>query len=158
MATYCIDSCSLMKSMRDRYPIDSFPGLWEQLGSAFESKMLVSSKLVLDEIKKGDDDLVKWVKPYEKYFVEVDSAQLTEVGTILNKHKGLVDPKATRESADPYLVALAKINEYVLVTEEERMTLQPNSKKTKLPNVCETENIRCIRIVDMIKELGWKFK
>lgn len=157
-AIYCIDSCSLMKSMRDRYPIGSFPGLWDQLGSAFQSGALVSSKAVLDEIKRGDDDLVKWVKPYEKYFIAINATQLIEAKTIINKHTGLVDAKATRESADPYLVALSKTNGYILVTEEDRMMLQPNSRKTKLPNVCDAENVRCIRMVDMIKELGWTFK
>lgn len=158
MNKYCIDSCSLMKSMRDRYPISSFPGLWDHLGEAFESGQIVSSKVVLDEIKRGEDELVKWIKPYEKYFLPVDGSQITEVKNIINNHKGLVDTKATRESADPYLVALAKTTNRILVTEEEKMMIQPNSKKTKLPNVCETEGIKCIRIVDMIKEIGWKFK
>ncbi len=69
-----------------------------------------------------------------------------------------MDSKATRDSADPYLVALAKVRSFVVVTEEEKMALQPNSKKTKIPNVCDSEKVRCIRMIDMILELGWSFK
>ena len=158
MTIYCIDSCSLMKSMRDRYPIKGFPGLWDNLGNTFKNGTLVSSRMVFDEIKKGDDDLVKWIKPHEKSFLAVDDQQLIEVAKIMNTYKGLVDSKATRDSADPYLIALAKVKNLVVVTEEEKMNLQPNSKKTKIPNVCESEGVRCIRIIDMILELGWSFK
>ena len=44
-----------------------------------------------------------------------------------------------------------------VVTKEEKVTAL-NSKKIKIPNVCEKMNLSCISDFQMIEELGIKFK
>ena len=155
---FCIDSSSLIISMRDIYPIESFPGLWSQLGKAFKSGEVISSIIVYEEIEKGEDKLVSWVKEYKEYFVKPNKQQLLKAEQLVNKYEGFVDPQATRESADPYLVALAEEKDLTLVTEENFVYRQLNTRTIKIPNVCEEEKIRCIKIVQMIRNFGWKFR
>ncbi len=54
--------------------------------------------------------------------------QLKLVEHIVNSHIALVDLTATKESADPYPIALAKDTQGTVVTEENYLYKQPNTK------------------------------
>jgi len=151
---YCIDSCSLIGPMNETYPIDVFPGLWENMSSAFAKKIIISSEIVLAELEFQEDEVFKWAKARKEHFLKVDEAVGILSSEISNKYKGLIDPMATRDQADPFLIALAKIKKAKVVTEE---TWSNNIRKAKIPNACKGEGIDCVNFIQMVKELGWKF-
>ena len=72
-------------------------------------------------------------------------------------HKLLADNTKNRSLADPWVIAHAMSEEAVVVTKEEKITAS-NSKKIKIPNVCENMEIPCINDFEMIKEMGLIFK
>ena len=57
--------------------------------------------------------------------------------------------------ADPWLIAYAKKYDFVLVSEE---TSEPHRKnKVKIPDVCNSFNVKCINMIKMFRELGETF-
>ena len=57
-----------------------------------------------------------------------------------------------RPVADPFVIASAGVSDGTVVTEE---TYRPNA--SRIPNVCEHFDIRCINVQQFIADLGWTF-
>lgn len=64
---------------------------------------------VLREIEKKDDDLLKWVKKHRKIFREQEIEQIQRAQEILSHFPKLIDPAKEIPDADPFVVALAII-------------------------------------------------
>ena len=62
--------------------------------------------MVVDELDKGTDGLVKWVKALEGFVCDHDASELTVVTQISTDHPDWV--QNTKNEADPWLVAHAK--------------------------------------------------
>ena len=60
--------------------------------------------------------------------------------------------EAFLQGADIALIAVAKAKECTIVTEEEKITKQANTKRVKIPNVCEAMGVPCrIHIFGVLK-------
>jgi Domain of unknown function (DUF4411) len=152
---YSIDTSSLINGFRINYPYLNFPRLWnEHLPSLVASGELRATEEVFIELKRQDDELIQWIEDYsEELFVEVDEAIQYEVRDILRSHTGLVHAGRGRSGADPFVIALAKLNVCAVVSEEGR----GSAKNPKMPDVCEDLGVPCIRLVDLISEQGWVY-
>jgi Domain of unknown function (DUF4411) len=152
---YSIDTSSLINGFRDNYPYLNFPRLWnEDLPTLVASGDLRASEEVLFELRRQDDELIQWITDYgDELFVEVDEVIQHEVRAILRSHTALVHAGRGRSGADPFVVALAKINVCTVVTEEGR----GSARHPKIPDVCEALGVPCIRLVDLIGEQGWVY-
>ncbi len=159
MATiYCVDACSLIWAMRSAYPIEHFPGLWGKMSEASKKGILISTELVFDELntQEGKEDgILTWASEHKDMFIKMDDATAIAVAEVIKKYPLLVDTLTDRNQADPYLIALAKVKNAIVVSEEGSAHNSP--KKMKIPDVCSKEGIRCIKLLPMLKEFGWKF-
>ena len=54
--------------------------------------------------------------------------------------------------ADPFIIAKAKINNAILVTQE-----QYKDNATKIPNICKYFNIECFDLEGFLKNENWEF-
>lgn len=160
---YVIDTSSLIRIKPEDYPHDIFVTLWSNMENLVKSRRLMSSKLVLEELKKKNDDIYKWAKRNEEMFKEITTLEQTElVKQILKKFPSLIDPDGQVE-ADPFVITLALQKESqqtldsfnkekIVVTEE---ILQGN--KIKIPFVCQHFGIECINIFDLFRREGWQW-
>lgn len=150
---YIIDASSLITPMNLRYPPAVFKTLWDKMSDSLADGTIISSEVVLVELEKGSDDLVKWAKKYKNAFQPVTSEEAEEMAKILTKYPKLVDATLGAESADPYLIAKAKMGGdfFTLVSEESK------TKPNKIPYVCKLEGVKCIDFITMLKELTWEF-
>jgi hypothetical protein len=84
--------------------------------------------------------------------VDLDEAVQLEVKEILAKHPKLVMEKKQRYAADPFVIALAKLNGLVVVTDEKPTgTLnRPN-----IPDVCDAYGVIWIPLLQLIKRENW---
>lgn len=146
MNSYVIDSCSLIK-LGQFFP-SRFPSLWKHIETLAISGRLISVKECRKEIDSyGDNDFIKaWAKDHSSIFTPASPQETQFVSTIFSvKHFGtLISEKAILQGktvADPFLIASAKINEYILVTEE---LYKDNA--AKIPNVCKHFGIKCITL------------
>lgn len=148
MAKYVFDS-NIFMNLQRRQPIDIYPSLWNKLGELMTSGIIISSQEVYDEIAVGGDELEKWAKSRKEYFLSSDVAIQSEVRAILQSHRGLVEGGKKKNSADPFVIALAKERQCTLVTEETRTR---NKDTPKIPDVCDEYAIKCIDFVTFSRE------
>lgn len=153
MVKYVFDS-NIFINLQRRQPIDIFPSLWNKIGDLMSDGTIISSQEVYDEIMIGGDDLEKWAKARKVYFLPSDVSVQHEVRTILSTHRGLVEGGSKKNSADPFVVALAKQQQCKVVTEEVRTR---NVKAPKIPDVCDAYQIKCVDFVGFAREEKFAF-
>jgi hypothetical protein len=151
MTIYCIDTSSLISAWSERYPIKNFPGFWKQFDGLIEDGRLVSPEEVRLEIIKKSEGLDVWVKQHRDMFIALDEDLQLTVRDILTEFRLLTKNLPGRNSADPFVIALAKMKNYTVVTEEGLGSVN----RPRIPFVCEHYKIKCINILGLIKAENW---
>jgi Domain of unknown function (DUF4411) len=144
---YVIDTCSLI-AMTETYPIDVFPGVWSKVEDLVDRNILISVEDVLVELSSKDDDIHKWAKSRGGIFRELDGDIQYSAIEILTSHPNLLDLKNKKSSADPFLIAVARANGGIVVTEE---VYSGGPDRPKIPDVCKHYNIDCINLLTMLR-------
>lgn len=151
---YSIDTSSLVEPWNRMYPPDIFPTLWAtHLPAAIKDGVIRASEEVRTELERQDDDLLAWTKGTQELFVAVDADTQEAVSEILRLYPNLVSATTTRSAADPFVIALAQVTGSVVVTEE-RMRSPQNPR---IPDVCGGLGVRCINLLTLIRDQGWRF-
>ena len=151
---YCIDTSSILHAWIEAYPPDNFPPVWAKIDDLIAKGRLLSSEEVLRELKKKHDSAYAWAKGSPAMFIPLDEEIQILVASILEKHKRLVDTRNGRVGADPFVIALAKLKNYTLVTNENPTG---NLRKPNIPDVCTAMNISSINLLQLIQNEGWVF-
>lgn len=148
MASYVFDSNEFINLQR-RQPIDIMPTLWNIIGEQMEKGVIISSREVYDELMIGGDELKDWAKIHKECFLPSTVELQNSVREILSVHRGLVEGGRKKNSADPFVIALAKQKQCKVVTEETR---NGNPNSPKIPDVCDHYKIECIDFVTFARE------
>ena len=150
---YCVDTSSLIAAWQERYPIENFPKLWDRMDELIGEARLVSPIEVFNEIKKRSDELYGWLKDRKDgIFRELDDQVQVEVANVLRRFPRLVADKKLRTSADPFVIALARITGHQLVTEEKPTG---NLNRPNIPDVCAQLSVSTIGILQLIQREKW---
>jgi hypothetical protein len=152
MRLYCIDTSSLIAAWQERYPIENFPAFWIRVDSLIESGNLVAPIDVLYEIKKRSDELHTWLKKRPSMFRELEDNIQIEAAQILPRFPRLVGEKKLRTSADPFVIALARVQGLQLVTEEKQTG---SLSRPNIPDICDQLNMTTIDLLQLIKSEKW---
>lgn len=154
---YSVDSSSLITAWNGRYPIDVFPGLWSRLSNAIRDEQTVKiTEAVYEELKHQRDELFEWIDSHGSYMVvpfDTDIQKL--VIDIQSNYPTLVDIENDRDFADPFVIALAKINGCNVITEEIPTGL--GARRLKIPNVCLGMSIQHSNFLGMVRSEAWTF-
>ena len=153
MAKYVFDS-NIFINLQRRQPIDIFPSLWTKIGELMDNGTIISSQEVFDELMIGGDDLGKWAQARHKSFFLSDIPIQQDVRDILLKFRGLVEGGKKKNSADPFVIALAKQKNCKVVTEE---VPTHNMNSPKIPDVCSAYQIECIDFISFAREEKFTF-
>lgn len=141
--------------MKSAYAPEVFPQFWNKMDEGVSSGLIFSSKMVLEEVSKQDDDVFAWAKARDDMFHKLDQLTLNTAAEITRNFPKLINTSQEKDMADPFLIALAKVKDAVLVTQETPLRNSP--KRMKIPDVCEAMSVQCINILGMVKALGWRF-
>jgi hypothetical protein len=156
---YCLDANVLIQAWQKYYSPKVCPSYWEILDYFGIQDIIFIPEAVYDEIVRTDDDLSKWLKsssiPVRKINEQVTKC-LRDIYLADPSHKFLVDNTKARSLADPWVIAHAISESAIVVTKEEKVTAL-NSKKIKIPNVCDSMKVPWINDFQLINELGLKF-
>jgi len=149
---YCIDTSSLIAAWQERYPIENFPAFWVRLDALIAAGRLIAPREVLEETKKRSDELHAWLKARKAMFRELDDENQIEVSAILAQFPRLVGEKKMRTSADPFVIALARVEGIQLVTDE-----KPTGSLTRphIPDVCNELGMTAIGLLQLIQTEKW---
>jgi hypothetical protein len=151
-AIYCIDTSSLIAAWEERYPIDHFPKFWRFMDGAIQAGRIVAPRAVHDETKKKSEELHAWLNDRNQMFLDLDEPTQRELKAILAKHQRLVAEKKQRFAADPFIIAVAKLQSLTIVTEE-RPT--GNMNRPNIPDVCNDYGLTYINLLRLIRAEGW---
>ncbi len=151
---YSIDTSALIDGWVRYYRPTVFPGLWEKIGSLASGGHLVASRSVYHEIEDREDRLIDWVNDNPAMFVEDDEEVQARVRATLANWPRPVDFRRYVSGADPFVIGLAQLRGFTVVTGE-RPSNNPDAPK--IPDVCSHYDVHCINLMDMIEERGWRF-
>lgn len=156
---YCIDSNVLIQAWQKYYSPKFCSDYWDVLNELGNQKRIFIPEEVHKEITKTDDELSKWLKGSKIPISKIDEKVTNCLKEIYSKnplHKFLVDNIKQRSLADPWVIAHALSEKATVVTQENKETAL-NSKRIKIPNVCENMGVRCINDFQLIEELNIQF-
>jgi hypothetical protein len=80
----------------------------------------------------------------EAILLQPDEAIQKRVDHIVNTYSGLVAQGKEKFAADPFVIATAEVNGYIVVTEE----IGPDSLR-KIPGVCRALNVQCKNLMEL---------
>jgi len=116
-------------------------------------------ELVKEEMDAvGTPQLRAWAKKNPALFVTLDPQVQAEAGNIESKYPDLMDPKNLYQSADAYVIALAKVKGGTVVSQETSAVEKKSAKRTHyLPDVCRDFGIPCINLLGLMRREHWTF-
>jgi hypothetical protein len=144
---YSLDSDAIIQAWID-YPIEFFPKVWESIHLLAISEVVGIAPVIYEELERGGDELFDWVKARKGDFVAENSDELQEAVAYLVNHYNNFGLTTGKNEGDPYVVALAMVEECIVVTNES-MTNDMNGPK--VPDVCREEGIAWAKFVDIIR-------
>ncbi len=151
---YCIDTNFIIQGRKYRFPPEQFPGLWANIEALIAGRRMYASSEVRTELDVVEDELKRWATSQSGLFVPLDQAQTNEVTRIQTDFENLVDYRANKSGADPFVIALAKVHGYTIVTQER---MSGPGERPRIPNVCQHYDIPYVDIIGLMKLEGWRF-
>lgn len=156
---YCLDANVLIQAWQKYYSPKVCPSYWDVLNILGNQSRFFLPEMVYEEIVRAEDDLSQWLKSSNIPIRKIDENVTNCLKSIYSAnpiHKFLVDNTKSRSLADPWVIAHAINERATVVTKEEKVTAI-NSKKIKIPNVCDNMNIEWMNDFQMVVELNIKF-
>ncbi len=151
---YCFDTSAFVDPWRRYYPPDIFPSVWEHIDRCIQGGSILAAHEVRHELEQKDDDLLAYIKKKDGLFVPLDDPQQGYVSNIVNKFPSWVNAESTKNSADPFIIALAKHKRLTVVTYETKAG--PGANKVKIPNVCEHYGVPWVPYLKFLKDSGYR--
>lgn len=149
---YSVDTSALIGAWNRHYPPDIFPQLWRKFEDLIAEGQLVASEEVLFELERKDDAVLGWAKKQQGFFVPTDAPIQIAVRGILSAHRKLIDERKGRSGADPFVIALAKLNNCAVLTDE-KPTNRPD--RPHIPDVCDDLGIPWLDLLRLFREQNW---
>jgi len=150
---FSLDTSGILDAWVRHYPPDVFPSIWVKMDESAKRNDIVVVEEVVQELKRKDDEIFKWVKDRGTMIVPIDGNMQARVAQIMTKYGRLVDTRKNRSGCDPWVIALASAQGLTVVTGEKA---SGNLRKPKIPDVCNDLGIPCIGIVDLFRQQGWR--
>ena len=149
---YCIDTSSFIAAWQERYPAENFPSFWNKIDALIKARRLMAPIDVLQEAKKRSDELHSWLKARKAMFRELDDAVQVEAAQVLSQFPRLVGERKLRTSADPFVIALARVEGWQVVTDEKPTG---SMQRPNIPDVCGQLGMTTYDILQVIKTEKW---
>jgi len=152
---YVIDTSSILDWLKRYYSNDVFPALWDKVHDLIAEERLIAPYEVYKEIQVGGDEITKWASKHEEMFVAPSDSEQSFVGDMISNSK-VTTPKKTKSGlwADPWVVAMAKEKEAIVITGEQARNVFPASR---IPDVCKLYKIRCGTFLELMRLEKWVF-
>ena len=173
---YLIDTSVAIAMWREMYPPENFPTFYVRMRQKFLALNIHFARPVFDEIeytqeKLEGDDLRAWLEKIsdeKEGFIKNSNQRIDERADELNadysieKTVELIADYPSEDDTDKegvdrndlLLIAMAKEYGFTIVTQEKEQSPPPKKKeKYKIPAVCQKEEVRCINLIEFIKEI-----
>ena len=153
---YSFDTNAFMDWQARYYPTDVFKSIVARLAGLVKAGRLQAAAVVHEEIDAvGTPELAGWAKTNAGIFVPTQ-ALLAAALSIQHQFPGLRDPKAEHEEADAYVIALARLRDGIVVTQETPAAEKNRPRRTHfIPDVCRELGVPCISLIGLMRREKW---
>lgn len=159
---WLLDANVFITAKNTYYGFDLVPAFWSWLEVQSAAGAIASTDLVYGELANGDDELARWVRPRRDLIFQLDSsssavaAHVATLGAWAQKagYKQHVI-EDFMDCADPFLVGVATVSGYTVVTQE--TPAGAKRKKIKIPDACARLGAPFENTFDMMRSLGARF-
>jgi Domain of unknown function (DUF4411) len=166
MGRYWLDSDVMMQASNGLYSFSIAKQFWDWLEEQARKKTLCSSVRVYKEIRQYGDDsdsLVRWaasMRRNSEFFCDTDPDIQVTMGKVGDYVVENYDERRAAvgrflNGADPWIIAHAKCDGGIVVTQECRV--DKTAKVPKIPNVCHAVGVGCIDLPQMLSRLKFRF-
>ena len=141
------------------YPLDLFASLQRNIEGLIASRDCAAVQLVREEIDAvGTPGLRAWAASQAGLFLPLSPDVQIEAAAIEASYPELMDPKGLNESADAYVIALAKLKDGVVVSQETSVQEKHRPRRSYfIPDVCRDLGVPCINLLGMMRREKWVF-
>lgn len=167
---FLLDANALINVSREYYSFKVAPAFWEWTKKQIENGNFILLKVVYDELQKGNDELKAWSATLDKDLIfnhKEDALVIAKYGEVIRhlndcgyyKEVAIKD-WAEGSVADPWLIAMASVHGGIIATNEAKKgSLQKAypSSEAKIPNVADYFGVKCMKFIDVLETLKFKF-
>ena len=156
---YSLDTSFFMDWQARYYPLDLFVSLEKKIASLIASGTCAAIELVKEEIDAvGTPGLRAWAAGQAGLFFPLSPEVQIEAAAIEASYPELMDPKGLYESADAYVIALAKLQGGVVVSQETSVQEKHRPRRNYfIPDVCRDLGVPCINLLGLMRREKWVF-
>ena len=151
---YSFDTGAFIEPWVRLYPRDIFEPHWDWIEKLITNGSIRSTEMVKTELSVTEDELYDWAKNQSELFVPVDTKIQHALTEIISAFPQLTDFRRDRSGADPWVVALAMVEDCPVVTYEH----MGKKSAPKIPNVCQHYGIKVYSWIDVLRETNFKGK
>ncbi|MDO8235839.1 DUF4411 family protein [Citrobacter werkmanii] len=157
---YLLDANTYIQAKNQYYGMDICPAYWEWLDLQFQQGIIASVDMIGRELKDGNDELAEWAKARPDHFISNDDLVTQQIFTEVVQAVMAGDYNSGNRDnflakADPWIIAKAKCIGAAVVTHESFVTI--NTKKVKVPNICQQFGVPCLNTFQFLRELNARF-
>jgi hypothetical protein len=153
---YLLDTSFLVNGWRKHYRIDVFPSIWERLDNLMQDSTVFSCYEVFEELKAKDDELHAWAAERRKLFERPKPIVLKEIAKVMQQFPTFAAKGTSLNAADPWVIAHARACGATIVTDENSNPKASPTKPPKIPDVCRSLVIECLKPIDFLSAIGIK--
>jgi hypothetical protein len=153
---YVFDT-NIFITLQNFYP-SRFPTIWNRINKLTDNGELLSLREVWKELEiKAVDFIIEWMEQYRHIFRIPTNEECMVVSQIFQQkqYQGLVRRDSILKGlpvADPFVIALAKVNEGCVVTQE---SLRLGG--ARIPTVCLDLKVECINLEGFLEKENLKY-
>ncbi|MEA1988761.1 MAG: DUF4411 family protein [Pseudomonadota bacterium] len=157
---YLLDANTYIQAKNQYYGMDICPAYWDWLDQQFNLGVIGSVDMIGRELKDGNDELAEWVAARPKHFIANDDDETQTIFTdilqfVMAGDYSVGNRDGFLAKADPWIIAKAKSLGATVVTHE--AFVAPNTKKVKVPNICQQFGVDCIDTFQFLRVLNARF-
>lgn len=152
-----IDTSAVIDAAASYYRMSICPGFWDWLAAALADEDVVLIPQVREELRAKDESLAGWLGGSATVTVPTTLLPIEQAYRRVREAIDEMDcaPSSVQKflaGADFHLVAYALAGSHRVFSHEVRATPSKQQKALKIPDLCDSLDISCIRLVQMLEE------
>jgi len=149
---FVLDTSAYINGSRDHFFPDMVPGVWKLVEQSIDDGRVILPRAVYVELCEKDDAAAELIKRHKKAVVDPTE----EVQKLAGSFAAEFLEAPTRNAADPFILAEARVRGFTVATYEGRTYSGIPTKRwhTKMPGICQHFGIPCCTFPEALKQLG----
>lgn len=146
---YSLDSSSFL-TLGEIFSGEDLEECWRIVERLAHAGRVKTSEFVLEEVRRNDPNVFARLVPLRDLIhVTIDEPLFQEAGRLSALYPIMARINRQQDSADPWVIAIAKLRGYKVICEESAV------KPQRMATVCTRERIPCGNILDLLTSNGF---